>query len=171
MRLWLLFCADLAIRSGTAARLAPHQYNPEQRTLSFVTKWGEHLTLPTTAEIDALIARCDLTDPRPFCIQLRAVRYGPTPTDVDRYSERFRIRFNRLKLAVGIRRRIVAHDLRRTAAVRLYQTTRDVRAVQALLGHQALTSTLWYLDHETTPVSRALLEEIKRADWSQEHTA
>lgn len=63
---------------------------------------------------------------------------------------------------VGITRHIVPHDLRRTAAVAIYHHTGDIRDAQALLGHKALASTLWYLDHDVRPISRDMLETIKR---------
>ena len=44
----------------------------------------------------------------------------------------------------------------------MYELTGDLRAVQALLGHRTLIATIWYLDHDLKPVSRANLELIKR---------
>jgi integrase len=62
-------------------------------------------------------------------------------------------------------KRITFHDLRRTAAVRMYEQPGDLRTVQALLGHRNLQSTLWYLDHDFRPVSRETLELIKYHPW------
>ena len=59
--------------------------------------------------------------------------------------------------------RIRPHDFRRTAAVKLLEHTRDVRDVQALLGHKRLANTVHYLDHVLSPVSLAALESIKAA--------
>lgn len=74
LRLWLLLCSDLAIRSGTASRIGPRNYNAASRELRFTTKLGERLTLPVTAEIAAYIAQCDPADPSPF------VRRVPHPS-------------------------------------------------------------------------------------------
>ncbi len=40
------------------------------------------------------------------------------------------------------------HTLRRTKASRLYRRTKNLRAVQLLLGHSKLESTVRYLDIE-----------------------
>lgn len=51
-----------------------------------------------------------------------------------------------LAAAAGLGREgISPHDLRATAAMRVYRHTRDVYAVQALLGHVSLASTQRYL--------------------------
>jgi len=39
--------------------------------------------------------------------------------------------------------------------------TKDIRAVQALLGHRELATTLYYLDHRNTPVELGNLELAK----------
>ena len=46
VRLWLHLCSDLAMRSGTAAKIAPHNYDPATGLLKFTTKYNERLTLP-----------------------------------------------------------------------------------------------------------------------------
>lgn len=165
MRVWLLLCSDLAIRSGTAARMAPEHYDPERRTLRFTTKHHAKVTLPVTEEIRELIGQCDLSDPRPFARQLwdetRNRRFKPITEKFDE-GNTLREHFQLLCKDVGITRRIIPHDLRRTTAVGMLEATGDLRDVQALLGHRHLTATLWYLDHDTRPVMRAKLELIKR---------
>ena len=162
MRLWLLFCSDLAIRSGTAVRLAPEHYDPVRRKLTFTTKYGEKLTLPTTNAIERMLDDCDMRNPEPFVRQLwqnyRRVNLPPQRTDQLRLLQAFA----RLRRRVGIERRITPHDLRRTTAVAMYQHTRNVRKVQALLGHRNMNSTIWYLDHDLEPVDVEILETIKK---------
>ena len=53
--------------------------------------------------------------------------------------------FKKLKEKCGIERDLRPHDLRRTTAKAMYDLTHDLRAVQALLGHSQMSSTLWYL--------------------------
>lgn len=174
LKLWLLFCSDLAIRSGTAARLCPANYDPEMRRLRFVTKHNARQTLPVTDEIRALIDRCDLTDPTPFVRQLWPLNPGQRGKPLKRNCEgidALRYHYWKLCRTVGITRRLTPHDLRRTAAVGLLELTRDVRDVQALLGHRNLPSTLWYLDHDVRPIPRAHLELIKRPAWARKETA
>ena len=43
----------------------------------------------------------------------------------------------------------------------MLEATGDLRDVQALLGHRSLASTIWYLDHDFSPINRATLELIK----------
>jgi integrase len=164
LKLWILLCSDLAIRSGTAARLGSEHYDPQRRTLTFVTKCNEHLKLFTTAAIESLILDCDLRSSVPFVRQLwpqNALGNAPTnkPSSIHGLlGHQWRLLCKR----AGIKRRIVPHDLRRTAAVAIYRHTADIRDAQSLLGHKMLTSTLWYLDHDVRPISRETLEAIKR---------
>jgi integrase len=66
-----------------------------------------------------------------------------------------------LRRSLGIKRQITAHDLRRTTATRVYSATRDIRLVQAMLGHGNLGSTVWYLDHHLQEVQIEHLELAK----------
>ncbi|WP_109486932.1 tyrosine-type recombinase/integrase [Occallatibacter savannae] len=165
LRLWILFCSDLAIRSGTAARLGPYQYDASERMLRFTTKCEARLALPVTQEIADLIALCDLRDPTSFVRQLwmrKPRELGRRPKRDCTSADRLRILFRQLCKEQGIERRITPHDLRRTTAVGMLRLTHDVRDVQAILGHRSLQSTIWYLDHDLRPVPRHNLELIKR---------
>jgi site-specific recombinase XerC len=173
-RLWLLFCSDLAIRAGTAARLGPAEYRPENGTLEFTTKYGAKATLPVTQDVRDLIEKCDMDDPRPFTRQLwippngrklaATLKQTQTPQCLGKL-----VRDTKAKL--GITKHWTPHDLRRTTAVALYDLTRDLRDVQALLAHKNLPSTIWYLDHRLRKVSLETLELIKHPTWKQERTA
>lgn len=174
VRLWLLLCSDLAIRSGTAAAIGPANYDPEKHTLRFTTKHNARQTLPVTAEIRALFERCDQNDARPFVRQLWTQHTGRRGKPIKENCtgiDALRFHFWKLCKQVGIQRRITPHDLRRTTAVGMLELTQDVRDVQALLGHRNLTSTLWYLDHDVRPVPRHRLELIKSPRTEEERTA
>lgn len=69
--------------------------------------------------------------------------------------------FAALAKRCGITRRIRPHDLRRTTARDVYGITRDIRDVQAVLGHNTLTSTVWYMQTEVGAVDTRLLELAK----------
>ena len=106
--------------------------------------------------------RCDLGDPEPLARQLwrrvsRIRSKNPDTADQDSYERQFK----QLRIALGITRRIVPHDLRRTTAVAMLRATGDVRKVQALLGHRSLQATIWYLDHDLEPVDLETLEAIR----------
>jgi integrase len=165
MRLWLLFCSDLAIRSGTAVRLRPANYDPRHRELRFVTKANAHMTLPVTDEIADLLALCDQHKDEPFIRQLwpaHTHRCGPPLRPGCDGIDALRWQFHRLCKQVGITRRITPHDMRRATAVAMLEHTKDLRAVQAILGHRNLQSTFWYLDHDLRQVNRSTLELLKR---------
>jgi integrase len=173
LRLFILLCSDLAIRSGTAARIGPANYDPHRRTLQFTTKLGEKLTLPVTDEIAELIERTSPEDPASFVKQLhqREPQMKNHTLAGPHYALTIGAAFARLRLKLGITRKLTPHDFRRTTAVKLYEATGDARDVQALLGHRTLASTIWYLDHDLRPVSRETLELIKRPNWRKEHIA
>lgn len=163
LRCWLLMCSDMAIRSGTAARLGPEHYDAARRELTFTTKYQARQRLPVTAELAMLLERC--TAPGvPFVAQLpRAATTHKQPLHaLERMGvNALRKLFAKLRQRLGIARKLTAHDLRRTTAVRIYDATRDIRLVQALLGHGDLGSTIWYLDHHMTPVPVSMLELAK----------
>ena len=159
LRCWLLLCSDLAIRSGTAARLGLQHYDADRQELSFRTKFESAQTLPVTDELRVLldaavaIAAEQGDGTRPFVSLLH-------PNGSAKYGCLIKA-FHALRGRLGITRRLIPHDLRRTTAVRTLEITRDLRLVQALLGHHNLDTTLYYLDHRNTPVSRATLEAAK----------
>lgn len=153
LRCWILLCSDLAIRSGTAAQISPANYDSHSHTLTFTTKKGARQTLPVTAALATLLDTPGLMPGVPYVAQLG--RQGKQRANVLRAS------FRRLRESVGITRKLTCHDLRRTTATKVYDLTHDLRAVQALLGHADLSSTLWYLDHHARQVPIATLELAK----------
>lgn len=173
VRLWLLLCAHLAIRSGTAAHIGPANYNAERQELRFRTKKEAIATLPVTRSIADLITKCDLDDSRSFVEQLRAREHKLTHEKTARRTLEvwLNTQMRELRDRCGITRRVTPHDLRRTTAVALYEHTRDIRDVQALLTHRNMQSTIWYLDHDLKPISRDTLEVINGGRLDKEKSA
>lgn len=171
LRLWLLLCSDMAIRSGTARKLNGTNYDPERREMRFITKGDTRQTLPVTEEVAEILDTLDQSSPVPFVWQIRAQEgqqhHVPSTYGGDVLYKELRDIEKRLK----INRRIIPHDLRRTTAVAMFNATGDLRAVKALLGHSDLKTTLWYLDHDATPVKRSTLELIKRPSWTRKEVA
>lgn len=167
LRLWLLLCSDLAIRSGTAIKLGPDNYRPDNRTLSFVTKKHAHLTLPVTETLAAILDTCDQANPESFVTQLhrrdREAKGGPGRPMLHGQVDpaNFAREYAQLRRTLGVKR-IVPHDLRRTAAVNMLRLTGDITIVQSYLGHRSLQSTIWYLDHDLKPIEPTDLEAIKK---------
>ena len=133
LRCWLLLCSDLALRSTTAARIAPENYNPETRSITFQTKFGTWQTLPVTAELAELFARVPATadSAKPYVMHL--THCGHIKANMLRKELR------NVLASVGITRQLTPHDLRRPTAVKVFEVTHDLRAVQAVLGHRNLS--------------------------------
>ena len=162
LKLWILLCSDLAIRSGTATRLGPEHYDARQQRLTYTTKMQEKQSVQVTAEIAALLDECEMENSESFVQQLwHKAPCGPQKRSAFA-SNSLNASFRRLCKREGIERRITPHDFRRTTALRLYKHTRDLQQVQGLLGHFSMNSTLWYLDHGMRQVSVDVLEELKK---------
>lgn len=168
LRCWLLLCSDLAIRSGTAAKITPENYDAATGNLTFTTKYGSKMTLPVTHELRVIFAGREFEQNVPYVAQLPRGAYT-THHGVTRelkplgrmIQASLQHEFARLRRRLGITRKLTAHDFRRTTAVAIYEQTHDLRKVQAALGHAELNSTAWYLDHNLTPVALADLELAK----------
>jgi integrase len=165
LRLMLLICSDLGIRTGTVVKLSPENYDREKEELRFESKKGSKVCLPVTDEIAATLNTLDHENPLPYITQMRiktnkkaAVKQRAAVVD----PVVLRREMKELRESLGITKRIVPHDLRRTAAVELYRRTKDIRIVQSFLGHRSLQATIWYLDHELVQVNKADIEAIKR---------
>lgn len=165
IKCWLLLCSDMAIRSGTAARISPKHYDKGKGTLTFRTKYSNAQTLEVTAELRALLDTPGLDPDLPYVAQLargKEWRTGRPLQCLGRMSHRsMHGAWRRLKEAAGVRKELRPHDLRRTTVRRVYELTHDLRKAQALLGHSDLTSTLWYLQAQHATVSAETLELAK----------
>jgi len=156
LRLWVLLCSDMLMRNATASAICPDNYNAQLRTLTFRTKFGSWQTMPVTAEIAAILESTKLNGKQsstPYIALLHPLgRICKTwPGQKIKYVAK----------SAGITRKLTPHDLRRTTATAIYDQTKDMRIVQAALGHKQLATTLWYLDHRNTPVPVGVLELAK----------
>lgn len=154
MRCFILLCSDLAMRSGTAVRISPSNYDAESGTVNFTTKKQTAQTLPVTSELRKIFdsaARCPVSMPY---VTFLSIKNGRARTS-------FTLSFKHLLRRIGVDDRIRPHDFRRTTAVNVLKVTHDIRDVQALLGHKRLATTMHYLDHGVTPVALQTLELAK----------
>ncbi len=147
--------------------LGPSHYDSVSGTLTFRTKYENAQQLPVTNELRALLDLCG--DPAlPFVAQLpRGIgRNHRGSYDLKPWGKPLEYHslvgsFNTLKKKLKITRKLTLHDLRRTTARNVYRTTRDLRLVQALLGHSDLKTTAWYLQDNLTVVAPSVLELAK----------
>jgi integrase/recombinase XerC len=147
---WVITCAlDIGLRHKTAEAITPRHLSEDGSAILTATKRGRVIRLPTTPRLSDLI---------------RLARPGPDETDV-----RFVDLLNNRAIVQGpqtIGQAWCIHDLRRDFAHRAYGAARDVREVQAALGHETPITTLRYLHLakpvvQTATVMAALLPERK----------
>ena len=154
----LLLCSDLAIRSGTACLLGPEHYDAETGVLRYRTKYQSVQAVHVTGALRTMLS--GLAAPGiPFVAQLNGKRRMSYVTLMRHFHKHCK--------ALGITRGITFHDLRRTTARAVYNVSRDLRVVQALLGHADLSSTLWYMAGDLHPVPLSTLELAKMPTQSQ----
>ena len=129
--------------------------------------------MPVTEEVQELIESCDLNLDEPFARQLWSSGHnnGRSVSDTKNLAQTMRRQYMKMEKKLGITKRIILHDLRRTSAVGMLEASGDIRDVQALLGHHSLQSTVLYLDHDLRPINRDVLELIKRPEWRKDKIA
>jgi integrase/recombinase XerD len=154
LRLFVLLCADLALRFSASLRAAPADYNPESGLLTVVLKGGETQTLPVTEEIRGIFAAAPKDRP-PEMPYIEALAGKPRTKEGIRYC--WRVICKKLGLPADVQ----PHSFRRTAASNLYELTKDPRLVQQLLGHKSMHSTVRYIVDRDPKNLRPLLETMK----------
>jgi len=154
MQLYLLLQLDAGMRSGTAVRITATDWKPEAKQLTFTTKGNRKMSVPATERLAKLLstAAAIAAPGQPLVAALAS------PSE---NKATWQHRWARLKRKATIREELRPHDLRRTAATRLYNHTKDLRLVQQLLGHRSLSNTIRYLAPHDPGALKALLEQVK----------
>ncbi len=145
--------ASMGLRFSEAYRIGPDNYDADTKTIRVQTKGGKVRPFPVPDEVSKLIALCPPDNPGTYIEKLNG---GPIK------KQSLRKRWRTLKKKAGVRDELNPHDLRRTAAVRVYTLTKDVLAVKALLGHEDITSTATYLAPYEPAAMRALQTTFHR---------
>ncbi len=153
-RLHLLLCSQLGLRISESLSLTRASWNQEAHTLTFTGKGRRARTMPTLPEIDQLLALAPTEHPAHQI--LAALKGVETLT-----THQLRAAWKKLKLRARVNPNLNPHDLRRTAATQLYRHTKDIRAVQQLLGHHSLQATTTYLAPLDPGELEALLLDLK----------
>lgn len=155
LRLCLLLCGDTALRLGTAVRIAAEDWDAEGKRLTFTTKANQVVSLPVTERLERLINEAMAYGPAEPGTPLVTRLGGPeTRWAGHSYSRQLKAIIAELKVQP-----FTSHDLRRSAARRLYGQTKDLRLAQHLLGHTNLASTFHYLYPHLAEVTREQLTE------------
>lgn len=78
------------------------------------------------------------------------------------------IMLKRAALDAGIKKTVSPHTLRHSFATELLKGGADLRAIQAMLGHESIRTTEIYMHMDTTQLREEILEHhprnIRRAD-------
>jgi len=158
-RCMVLLCRMLGLRHSEARKLTPANYDANQDTFSFDRKWGGTSNLPVPPELSALLKVAQEIDPHaPIIETLRGKKI--TASVISRA-------WNSAKRKANANPELILHDLRRTIATALYADSKDLRAVQQLLGHRNLASTLNYIAPLDPQKLRQLLANLKPINLSQ----
>lgn len=145
LRFFILLCADMGLRHATALRITPAHYSPRDKSIFFTTKNGVQQNLPVTPEIAQTFEFLP-PDADPSTPVVAILNRRPIPNSGYHYFQ-----WTQLKAAARVRPELRVHDLRRSAAEAAWEATKDLRAVQALLGHASIVTTNRYLHNRTNP--------------------
>jgi integrase len=158
MRLFLHLTATLGMRFSEATSLRRADWNAEAHTITFRKKGGSRHTLPVSTDIEHLLEQCH-GDPQTPCIaQLR----GPLGTKRGVITPgALRREFYRIRDLCGANHLITPHDLRRFVATAIYDVSKDLRAVQQVLGHEKLATSAGYIRHIDQQKLGSLLAELR----------
>lgn len=154
LRMFITLTWQMGLRFSEAMRVTPASHNPDNPqgpTVSIVRKGGKVHTLPTTPDVENLIAAAGDTTGQENTPYISILRGRATPTATIRSAW-----WNLLKRA-GITD-LHPHDLRRTVITAVWRATHDVRAAQQYAGHENLASTAGYL----APLSEGQLREVQQ---------
>jgi len=152
LKLLILLCTQLGLRSGAAAKAAPHNWRAQENVLVLTSKGGKTRAYPVTPQIQPLLQLAAEKNPTvPFIEALRGRPFNP--------AARHRP-WHTLKRQAAVNPNLTFHDLRRTAATALYEKTRDILAVKEFLGHEWLNSILHYIAPFDTGKMRELVQQL-----------
>lgn len=151
LRMFILLTWQMGLRFSEAMRVTPASHNAEKQTVTILRKGGSVKTLPTTPDVETMIAAAGDTGGSETSPYVSILRGRKTPTATIRSAW-----WNLLK-RTGIQN-LHPHDLRRTVLTALYAVSHDLRATQQYAGHTRMESTLAYL----APLSEEKIREYQQ---------
>jgi integrase len=159
MKCFILLCRGLGLRHSEASHLTPAHFREDTQTITFDRKGAGTSNLPVPPELAQMIRTAALHSPTDPIIK----SLGCNGTHIMSIGRTWR----RLRRDAAANPNLCIHDLRRTIATQLYDATKDLRAVQQLLGHNNLSSTLLYIAPLDPERLRSLLSELRPINLSQ----
>ncbi|WP_446745657.1 tyrosine-type recombinase/integrase [Silvibacterium acidisoli] len=156
LKLTLLLTRYCALRATTALTLTAADINTETWHIRRRTKAQMSISIPCGPRVREMLRfALHMAEPGQYLVNALGGK-GDTPGKLYENSNHA---INKLKRDLKISGKWTLHDLRRTAARELYDNTRDLRLVQALLGHANLAQSLWYLSDATHTLTADHLEQ------------
>jgi len=143
------------IRASEIIQLSPFDVDTEERTLRVVRgKGGKDRNVPLTPPAAAAIERY-LASGRPQLLGATRTGAGVYPAKASKrlfvsprggvlYRATLDKIIRRWARQAGVKKRVTAHTFRHSVATHLLKHGADIRHIQALLGHESLTTTERY---------------------------
>ena len=158
LRLLMLCARDAGLRVSSTCNLTPECMSTRAdgvRIIEGRAKAGASFEVPLTERLmRELEYACTRTKPG----QTFMAAWSRNGSELTRTN--ITTMMKRAKRKAGVTAKWTIHDLRRTAARRVYAETGDVNKAQRFLGHRSTHSTLWYLQDPTIRLEK---DEIERA--------
>lgn len=125
----------LGLRVSEAVAATDDWVNPQERTLTIKGKGDKYRIIPIPPRVLSIL----------FARMAEIVQADGADRRFVRLHERSaRRRITALAKTAGLRRHVSSHDLRATLATAAYKKTKDLRAVQEILGHSDPRTTMVY---------------------------
>jgi len=164
LQLCLLLAREAGLRHATILTVSAANCNFESGTINGRSKAYSSYTVPMTNRLrQKLLWAC-------------AGASDPTETLLCQYNrQRKAPHYNSLTCALSRAKKLAPipigtwgfHDLRRTAARKLYDATHDIRKVQAFLGHAAPQQTWWYMGNAAAGLTTDEMEQASSEATSE----
>lgn len=143
------------LRISEARMIGPQHFNFRYRKLRFIGKGGREREVPLTNRAWNILG-----------VPAMEAAIEGKPQLISCSDKTARATITTLGKRAGISRPISSHDLRATFATEAYRRSKDIRAVQELLGHSSVTQTQLYIDvdFDTLLDAASFAEEIELDD-------
>ncbi len=142
LALAMLLARDAGLRRSAIEKFTNANVDFDHGEIFGTTKNGARYRVPMTHRLRILLAGvCPFAAPgEPLIATL-----GHNRRPVKACTLLWELKDMQRKLNGGVPFEWSMHDLRRTAARQLYDSTHDIRKVQRLLGHASPVATWWYI--------------------------
>jgi integrase/recombinase XerD len=140
----IVLCGMVGCRVAEALEVRPEHFNLQNKTVTIRGKGDKQRVVPVSTE-----AWAHLQVP-----VLHAFSRGSTVVNLhDRHARKI---ITSLGIKAGLQRSISSHDLRATFGTHVYDRTKDIRAVQELLGHASSNTTELYIGVTQSALRKAV---------------